>query len=172
MKKALLVIDMLNDFVLPGAPLEVPETRRILPALKERIERARAEGVPVVYVCDAHAPDDPEFSTWPAHAVRGSKGAQVVSDLAPRQGEAVVEKSTLLGFYGTSLEEVLRSRKVEELVITGCVTNICVYFSSIEAVVRGFRVRVPADSVASLEEEEGNHALGQMEKVLGVSVER
>ena len=53
---AVLVIDMLEDFIAPGAPLEVPAGRKIVPALAERLERARAEGTPVIYLCDAHAP--------------------------------------------------------------------------------------------------------------------
>lgn len=69
-KEALLIIDMLNDFVLQGAPLEVPVIR----AIKREIEAARKEGKPVIYVCDTHEPDDKEFSKfgWPAHAVKGT----------------------------------------------------------------------------------------------------
>src|SRR5512145_2348033 len=75
--RALLVIDMLEDFVRPGAPLEVPRTRDILPAVRRRIARARRTGELVVYLCDAHKKNDPEFSRmgWPAHAVAGTKGA-------------------------------------------------------------------------------------------------
>lgn len=172
MKRALLVIDMLNDFVREGATLEVPRTREIIPSLQKRLAAARQEEWEIVYVCDAHAPDDPEFRNWPPHAVRGTEGAQVVAELAPLEGERVVPKTTLLAFYGTDLEDHLKSRGIEEVILTGCVTNICIYFTAIEAAVRGYRVRVPADSVAPLEEREGAFALGQMEKILGVRVER
>jgi nicotinamidase-related amidase len=172
MKQALLIIDMLNDFVRDGAPLQVPATRRILPRLQQRLADARRQGIEVVYVCDAHAPDDPEFRVWPPHAVRGSKGAEIVPELAPRAGERVVPKTTLLGFYGTELEDHLRTRGVEEVILTGCVTNICIYFIAVEAVARGFRVRVPADAVAPLEPGEGEFALGQIEKILGGKIER
>ena len=77
-KKALVVVDMLNDFVRPGAPLEVPETRTILPALRRRIAKARRDGELVVYVCDSHRKNDPEFARmgWPPHAVEGTPGAR------------------------------------------------------------------------------------------------
>ncbi|HKK01050.1 MAG TPA: isochorismatase family cysteine hydrolase [Desulfuromonadales bacterium] len=174
MAEVLLVIDMLNDFVLPGAPLEVPATRSILPALQRRLEAAREAGTPVVFVCDAHVPDDPEFSrmNWPPHAVRGSSGARVVDELAPRAKEPVIAKTTYSGFFGTELEATLRKLKAEDVVLTGCVTNICILYTAADAAMRGYRVRVPVDAVASLDEAEGAFALTQMEKVLGVKVER
>ncbi len=172
MRKALLIVDMLNDFVREGATLEVPMAREIIPNIQRLLATARREGWEIVFVCDAHAPDDPEFRNWPPHAVRGTEGAQVIAELAPREGERVISKTTLLGFYDTDLEAHLRSREVKELLLTGCVTNICIYYIAIEAAVRGYRVRVPGDSVAPLDVQEGEFALGQMEKILGVQVER
>ncbi|MFA5516603.1 MAG: isochorismatase family cysteine hydrolase [Desulfuromonadales bacterium] len=174
MKQALLIIDMLNDFVREGAPLEVPKARAIVPRLQARLAQARRTGQAVIYLCDAHAPDDREFGRlgWPPHAVRGSVGAQVIEELAPAEGEKIVRKTSYSGFYASDLGEVLRRLQPEELLLTGCVTNICVFYTAVEAVMRDYRVRVPADSVAALDEEDGEFALRQMEKVLGVNVER
>jgi len=173
MAKALLVIDMLNDFVLPGAPLEVPRTREILPRLTQRLAAARQAGITVIYVCDAHRPDDREFVRmgWPPHAVAGTPGAEVVAELAPQAGEALVVKQTYSGFYGTNLEALLQELGVEELILTGCVTNICILYTAADAVMRGFRVQVPVDSVADLDPVEGAFALQQMQRVLGVTLE-
>lgn len=173
-KEALLVIDMLNDFILPGAPLEVPATRTILASLARRIEAARAKGVPVIYVCDAHRPEDPEFSrmSWPPHAIRGTQGAQVVSQLAPQDTDPVIEKTSYSCFLHTGLEGVLQSLSVNSLVLTGCVTNICILYSAYDAVTRGYQVTVPCDCVAALDPEDGLFALRQMEQVLGVTVDR
>lgn len=63
---AILVIDMLNDFVLKGAPLEVPRARQIISHIKKRLARAAREHVPVIYVCDRHRKEDPEFKVKPA----------------------------------------------------------------------------------------------------------
>lgn len=173
MRQALLVIDMLNDFVLPGAPLEVPHTRDIISPLEHRLTAAREEGTPVIYLCDAHEPDDREFSRmgWPPHAVKGTPGAQVVDALAPLPGEQVVAKTTYSGFHGTNLEELLQGLQVEELVVTGCVTSICVLYTAADAVMRGFHVRVPTNCVAHLDPADGVFALGQMKNVLGVELE-
>lgn len=173
MKQVLLIIDMLNDFVRTGAALEVPKTRLILPDLQTRLHQARAAGVPVVFVCDAHASDDREFERmgWPPHAVRGSEGAQIVTELSPLPGEAVVEKTTYSGFYQTELESVLTDLEAQELVLTGCVTNICIFYTAADAVMRGYQVRVPRQLVADIEAADGRFALEQMDKVLGVTVE-
>ena len=94
----MLVIDMLNDFVLPGAPLEVPSARRIVPAIEKRIETARRRGVTVIYVCDAHAEDDAEFEIWGRHAVKGTEGAEVIAELRPAPDDIVLAKTTYSAF--------------------------------------------------------------------------
>ena len=172
MKQALLIIDMLNDFVEPGAPLEVPATRDILPALQRRLAVAREASEPVVYVCDAHRSDDPEFSrmNWPPHALRGTRGSEVIDELAPQANDPVVEKNSYSGFLHTGLEGVLQTLGVDQLVLTGCVTNICVLYTAYDAVVRGYRVIVPEDCVADLDPQDGRFALRQMRDVLGVEV--
>jgi len=171
-KEALLVIDMLNDFVLPGAPLEVPSARRIIAPLKARIARARKKGIPVMYLCDAHRKDDPEFIRmgWPPHAIAGSAGAQVVSELMPLPRDAVVRKRSYSGFFETSLERQLRCRGVIKLTVTGCVTNICVLYTAADAVQRGYGVTVYRNCVASLNARDHEFALRQMQEVLGARV--
>src|SRR5512133_451378 len=126
-KEALLVIDMLNDFVLPGAPLEVLDIRNVIKSIQQEVNIARLAGRPVIYVCDAHAPDDREFSRfgWPAHAVKATKGAEIIDELAPLPGDVVVKKDTYSSFYGTNLEVILKDLEVDSLRLTGCVTHIC-----------------------------------------------
>lgn len=169
-KKALIIIDMLNDFVLPGAPLEVPDNRKIIPNIAREIIRAREEGYRVVYLCDAHAPDDKEFKMWPRHCVKGSNGAKVIDELEPEPKDIVVEKTTYSGFFNTGLEEVLNSLGATEVIITGCVTNICILFTAYDLVSRGYKVTVPRDCVAGLNKEDHEFALRQMEKILKVNL--
>lgn len=170
MKEALLVIDMLNDFCGEGAPLFVPSTRGVIPNIAREVKRAREQGAPVVYICDAHAVNDPEFQFWPAHAVAGTEGAQVVEELAPLPGDIVVEKTTLFVFHNTRLEEKLKKTGAELLTITGTVTNICVMIASSEAYLRGYRVRVLRDCVAGLDPLMHEFALKQMADVFGAEV--
>lgn len=171
-KEALLVIDMLNDFVLKGAPLEVPDTRKIIPELKREIEKARKEGTPVIYICDNHDKDDREFKKmgWLTHAVKGTKGAEVVEDLKPLKGEKIIKKKTYSGFYKTKLDEALKRLGVKTLKLTGCVTNICVLFTASEGALRGYEVQVPEKCVAGLNKEDHEFALRTMKNVLGVKV--
>lgn len=171
-KEALLIIDMLNDFVLKDAPLEMPETRKVIPNIKREIEKARVEENPVIYICDTHAPDDIEFSKfgWPSHAVKGTRGAEVVDKLKPQEGDLVIEKTTYSGFYKTDLDEALKRLKVDSLRLTGCVTHICVMFTASDAVLRDYKVTVVEDSVAGLTKEDHNAAIRIMKNVLGVRI--
>lgn len=171
-KEALLIIDMLNDFVLEGSPLEVPDTRKVIPAIKREIADAKKEGRPVIYICDAHERNDKEFSKfgWPRHAVKGTKGAEVVDELKPQNDDIVIEKTTYSGFYNTRLDETLKKLGIESLRLTGCVTHICVLFTASDAVLRDYKVRIVQDGIAGLTKEDHDAALRIMKNVLGVEI--
>lgn len=173
-KKAVVVIDMLNDFLRPGAPLEVPDARKIVPALRRRLARARRSGELVVYVCDAHRKNDPEFARmgWPPHAVGGTPGAAVVPALSPEPGDVVVEKKSYFGFHRTELDAVLRRNGIGSLTMAGVVTNICILYISAEAAIRGYDLTVDERYVAGLSRKDHDFALDQLEQVLGVCVVR
>ena len=171
-KEALLVIDMLNDFVREGAALEVPEARQVIPDIRHEIETARAKGNMVVYVCDAHGTDDKEFKKfgWPPHAIKGTEGARIVKELEPTPDDIVIEKTTYSGFYNTKLDETLKKLEVDSLRLTGCVTHICVMFTASDAVLRDYKVSVVSDGVAGLAKEDHDAALRIMKNVLGVKI--
>lgn len=172
-KEALLVIDMLNDFVLEGAPLEVPNTRKVIPFIKGEIEKARTEGRPVIYICDSHEPDDREFERfgWPPHAVKGTEGARIVEELEPHEGDIIIEKTTYSGFYNTKLDETLKNLGIDSLRLTGCVTHICVMFTASDATLRGYNVTVVKEGVAGLSLEDHEAALRIMKNVMGARID-
>jgi nicotinamidase/pyrazinamidase len=147
-RQAVLVIDMLNDHLTPGGSLEVPRAREIVPALAKRLDAARSAGVPVVYVCDEHDPDDPDLDQWTTHNLKGSKGAEVWPALSPKPGDHVVHKGTYSAFTGSNLGKLLDDLRVETLVVTGCLTEIGVLATATDALQRGFAVEVPPDSQA------------------------
>lgn len=169
-KEALLIIDMLNDFVLEGATLEVPSTRAIIPQIKKEIEKARREGIPIIYICDSHDKDDREFKRWPAHAVKGTKGAEVVKELQPEKGDKIIKKKTYSGFYNTKLDDLLKGLGVRGIRLTGCVTNICILFTAYDGVLRGYDVKVLENCVAGINKEDHEFGLRLMSGVLGVKV--
>ena len=167
--KALIVIDMLNDFVLEGAPLEVPKARKIIPNIKRIISKMKSK-IPIIYICDEHAKNDKEFKVWPRHCVKGTEGAKIVKELSPQKGDIIIKKSTYSGFYKTNLDKVLKKLKVKELIVTGILTNICVFFTVFEARIRGYEVTVLKDCVAGISDEDEKFALEQMKKILKVKV--
>ena len=171
---ALVVIDMLEDFVREGAPLEVPAARAIVPEVRKRIRAARRKGEPVVYLCDAHKRNDPEFSrmNWPPHAVEGTPGSAVVAALSPEPGDVVVEKRSYSGFFRTGLDAVLRRLGAKRVELCGCVTDICVLHTAADAAMRGYDVFVDERRVAGLSPKTHAFGLDHLEKVLGVRVGR
>ncbi len=163
---------MLNDFVLEGAPLEVPDTRKIIPIIKNEIASARLSGKPVIYICDDHEPEDKEFKKfgWPAHAVKGTRGAEVVNELRPGTEDIVIRKTTYSGFYGTNLDETLKRHGIDSLRLTGDVTHICILFTASDAVLRDYAVTVVEDGVAGLNREDHDAALRIMKNVMAVKI--
>ncbi|MDE3102865.1 MAG: cysteine hydrolase, partial [Chloroflexota bacterium] len=109
MPRALVVVDMIHDFVHEGGALYCgPSMALVVPVIQRELERARAAREPVVYLTDAHLPDDAEFRMFPPHALVGTPGAEIVPELAPSAGDVVVPKRRYSGFFGTDLDITLR----------------------------------------------------------------
>jgi ureidoacrylate peracid hydrolase len=164
---ALVVVDMQNDFVRVGAPLEVPEARATIPAHLALLEAFRRRELPVVYT---------KFITWPAPSLlwewspqcrpptrccwkghrrfyadvgRELECTEVIDELAPATGDLIIEKHGYGAFHGTPLSDLLRQRGILSLVVTGTVTQICVEETAREAFHHGFRTTLAADAVSS-----------------------
>lgn len=167
---ALLIADMIHDFVDPGGKLYVPGIEVIVPRIASIIDEAHKADVPVVYLNDSHDPNDKEFEQWGQHAIAGTPGTDVIKELQPDENDYVLYKKRYSAFYGTGLEELLKKLGVDHLVITGTVTNICVLVSAIEALMRDCRVTVPSDAVHALNDADQKHALDQIERVFGGEV--
>ena len=170
MRSALLVIDMLNDFVLSGAPLEIPRARQIVPIIKGQIEAARFLGWLVVYVCDSHEENDKEFKKWPKHAVKNTLGSDIVKELKPEVGDLVVPKTRYSGFFGTALESHLRGRKIGKLHLVGIATDICVLATAMDALMCDFEVVVYEKPTAAFTLQRQSRVLTVM-KDIGVEIE-
>ncbi len=169
-KEALLVIEMLNDFIKAGAPLEVPDARKILSYVKRRIREARENQILIIYVCDNHKENDEEFKKWPKHAISGTRGAEIIEELKPEKGDLIVRKRRYSAFLGTDLDLLLREFRIEKLHLVGVLTNICVFLTAAEAAMRDYEVVVYANSVAALSEQDHKFSLSQLEDVFKVKV--
>lgn len=160
MKAAVLVIDMLNDFV--KGELKCERAEKIIPNIKRLVEAARSHGVPVIYSNDAHLPVDHEFGVWGPHAVKGSKGAEVIPELAPTESDFIVEKRTYSGFFETGLDLLLRDLHVDTVIITGLHTNICDRHTAADAFFRGYKVIVASDGVEASTQKDHEEGLEYM----------
>jgi nicotinamidase-related amidase len=149
-RPVLLVLDMIVDHLTPGCPLEVPRARDIVPALQQRLAEARRQGVPVIFACDSHAKDDPDLDAWPLHALEGSEGAAVWPDLGPAPGDRIVTKPTYSAFTRSDLASVLDELGADQIVLTGCATEIGMQATAIDALQRGYVVTIPPDSQAGV----------------------
>ncbi|MDD5447853.1 MAG: cysteine hydrolase [Actinomycetota bacterium] len=169
-ESALLIVDMVRDFAEAGGSLFVPAAREIIPEIHSLANEARKRGIPVIYVNDSHDSDDREFQKWPPHCIQGTPGGEIVEELKPHEEDHLISKKRFSAFYGTELDNLLRSLGVKRLLITGTVTNICVFVTALEAVMRDYDVVVPSKAVAALTEEEHTFSLKQMQDVFGVEV--
>jgi len=170
MANVVLVSDMLRGFLEEGYHLYCGErARRIIPNVQRLLEREIAKGSQVFFLCDQHAPDDPEFSMFPPHAIEGTVEAEVIPELAKYKGE-VIPKKTYSSFFNTSLEEKLKKLKPEKLIVCGVCTHICVLYAVADARIRGYRVEVPVDCVASFDEPAHHFALNYIENTLGAKL--
>jgi nicotinate phosphoribosyltransferase len=165
-----LVSDMLRGFLEEGYPLYCGDrARRIIPAVQRLLEKEIAEGSKVFFVCDNHAPDDPEFTMFPPHCIDGTAEAEVIPELAKYKGE-IIPKKTYSSFFGTPLEAKLKRLKPDKVIVCGVCTHICVLYAVADARNRDYEVEVPVDCVASFDEAAHHFALGHMEKVLGAKL--
>ena len=164
--KALLVIDMLRDFVNEDGALPVPDAKTLTGPINREIKRFREEGAPLIFVCDAHDEDDREFLAWQKHAIDGTEGAEVIDALDKRDGDTVIKKKRYSAFYNTNLEEVLKEKGIDTLVLTGVLTDICVMHTAADAAMRNYKVIVPEDCVKSVTKEAHDWAIKHIKDIL------
>ena len=166
---ALLLVDVINDFQFPEADqllqFAVPMSRR-LQALKKRARRA---GVPAIYINDNFGRWQSNFTALVDHCLK-SPGKRIARVLLPHRDDYFVLKPKHSAFYSTTLDVLLHYLGAQRLIITGIAANICVLFTANDAYMRDFELVVPTDCVASNTEEENDHALQQMEKILKADI--
>jgi nicotinamidase-related amidase len=166
--RALIIVDMLNDFV--DGKLANPKAQAIIAPLQGLLAHARDEGWVVVFSNDAHQPDDPELRVWGEHAMAGTREAEVIPQLVPRGGEIVSAKRVYGAFDFTGLDEQLKESGVDEVVISGQHTHICVRHSCYGALIRGYAITIPRDAVCGFEGVDEDEALAYLEMAYGAKI--
>lgn len=163
---ALLIIDMQGDFLDEGAPVLIPEGRKIVSTLQHLLKEARVAGIPIIHAMVIWQKDGADaglFSTSPelqTHGLReGEPGVAIIPELAPIDGEYIVVKKRYSAFFQTNLELLLRSLRIQYLIVTGVATNYCVRSTVHDACFRDMMSIVPRECVASYTDEEHEQSL-------------
>jgi nicotinamidase/pyrazinamidase len=170
MANVVLVLDMLRGFCEERYPLYVGEAiRQLIPNVRRVLEEETAKGSHIIFLCDSHAPDDKEFEMFPPHCVRGTEETEIIPELRQFADE-VIAKTRFSCFHGTNLEERLRELKPDKIIVVGVCTDICVMHTVADARNRDYLVEVPADCVATFDQEAHRYALRHIEKILGARV--
>ena len=170
-KKALIIVDMLNDFLDENGALYCGDTARsIIPFIQERLTNYRNRQNLVIYLQDSHDEDDKEFEKFPKHSVTETWGCEVIPELAPQSGETVIPKKRYSGFYGTDLEHALESAGIDDVEVVGVCTSICVMDTVGGLANRDYKISVPVKGVADFDPEMHQFSLKRMEKIYGANV--
>lgn len=169
--KALLVIDMLKDFIYDDGALTTGEPgQKIVGFIGQKIEEFREQGYPIVFVCDNHEPDDKEFDMFQPHCVAGTSGSEIINELPVQQGDKIIKKRRYSAFFGTELDLYLREKGVSEIYLVGVCTNICVLYTAADARNLNYQVSIYENGVASFDAEAHRFALQEAGTTLGCSV--
>ena len=168
-KRAILVVDMLNDFVT-GA-LKCDRGLAIVPKTAELLRGAREKGVPVIFCNDAHLKGiDHELKLWGDHAIAGTKGAEVIPELELCEKDYVVPKRRYSGFFHTDLDLLLKELGVDTVILTGLHAHMCVRHTTADAYQLGYGIVVAKDATDSFTEEDYLYGIKYLKEVYGAEI--
>jgi nicotinamidase/pyrazinamidase len=173
-------VDTQVDFMLPTGKLYVPGADEIIPNLATLMSWAREHDVPVLSSADAHTPDDPEFSIWPAHGVAGTPGQRRIPETQfpdavvvlhregaftpPRRrpGQIIIEKPTYTSSTNPNFDAILNSLGRRHCVLFGVATEYCVRADALALRERDWPVDLVTDAIKPITEDGGRKAIDEM----------
>ncbi len=174
-KKALIVVDVQNDFC-PGGSLAVTDGDKVVAPLNKLINEFLDRGDPVFKTRDWHTARTKHFATyggtWPVHCVAGTHGAEFHPDLLDDPRITIISKGVdesadgYSGFDGTNLAELLHQKGVEEVWVGGLATDYCVKHTALDALREGFKVKALTETMraVNVNPNDGAQAIEEMRK--------
>jgi ureidoacrylate peracid hydrolase len=168
-KTAVLVVDLVNDFINEGGKMVLTGGKAVVEPIKQIINTARAKGAIVVYIKDFHRMDkqDAEFNIREPHCIEGTWGDELIDELSPVPEDYIVQKRRFSAFFQTDLDLILRENKIETLIVTGVVTNICVRSTVHDGFFRGYACVIPHDCVMATAPREQESSLWDIDTHFG-----
>ncbi|EHJ51741.1 cysteine hydrolase family protein [Streptococcus macacae] len=181
MAKALISIDYTYDFVADDGKLTAGKpAQAISETIAQAVQKAYNNGDYIFFAIDGHDEGDtfhPETKLFPPHNIKGTSGRNLYGPLADfyqkyRDDHRVfwIDKRHYSAFSGTDLDIRLRERRIDTLVLTGVLTDICVLHTAIDAYNLGYQIEVIQSAVASLSQENHQFALNHLQNVLGATI--
>jgi len=173
-RPAVIIVDMLNDFV--SGKLYAKRAKNVIEPLQQLVFAARKHGIPVIFSNDAHYPQDNEITQkWGQHAIKGTFGAKVISELTPDlTKDYVVEKHVYSGFYETGLDSLLRAlykgEGVKTVIFGGLHTHMCVKHTIADAFFRGYCIIVAKDGTDAFTAQVHKQGLREIEAIYGAKI--
>lgn len=174
MKKALLIVDVQNDFI-PGGTLAVKDGDKVVPVINRIMDKFNL----ILASQDWHPENSVHFEKWPVHCVRKTSGAELHPDLQKNHVDQFLLKGTedkddgYSAFEATniSLTDYLKRNEITDLYVTGLATDYCVKATALDAVKNGFKTYVVTDAVAAvnINSDDGRKALEEM-KLQGITL--
>jgi nicotinamidase-related amidase len=168
---ALLLVDVINDLEFPGGEqllVQAEPMARQIAALKQR---ARAAGVPVIYVNESHDRWRASFAKEVAHCLRNNvRGQAVVRLLEPDEHDLFVLKLSGSSGLMTNLDTLIDKLRVKALILTGLLSHLSIMLTANDTYLSGFHLFVPGDCVASKTPADNQATLEQIRRGLGAAV--
>ncbi len=159
-KCAVLVIDMQGDFLWPDAPLYSKMGEAMIPKMSEYLDRCRELGMKIIYTRTAYRPDHADtgniakFCEPAANGVAlrdGLASSEVVAELAPKEGDILIDKYEYSAFYATNLDILLHNLGIETVAIAGVCTAACCFSTARDAGVRALGVAFLSDLTGTID---------------------
>ncbi|ANQ53209.1 cysteine hydrolase [Thermosipho sp. 1063] len=172
--KALIIIDMQNDFAKEGGTLYFKGAENVIPHILRLISNAKKENIPIILTQDWHEENDEEFKIWTKHCVKNTDGAKIIDEILKLikdyNNVYFIKKTRYSAFYNTNFDKIIKKLNITEVDLAGLVSNICVLFTAEELRNRDIKVNLFKNATNSYDQKLHELSLRLMDEVLKINI--